>query len=458
MFTLIRFYLQQNLLLIGMILFFIVGGTITGWDLEVIPLILIWILAYRLNTEEKVKNNWSFFHALPLSLPAKAGIKIGFPLILLSLLLIPVAGETFFVSDQDPLHPEWPGAALVDKVSLAAFLVFCSLLSRSMMTWVLSGVFVLALHHVFYESPWYAAALIVLILGASLWLLSERRLDFRKTMSAAALAAVLPATLLWYACNWQLGMMLESEDPEQKLTAIHLMLEEDHRSKEATTALVALLHGNPSDQNLVIMLRIMHSHDPAVHPGRKVWEGFIRRSAKVRRYVFRYLADRPQTYSWTRTLEFIRFAEARAIHPGQQCEADCEVLAEMTGGTMLNLPGGEEHLRGHLTSAQPGRVGYGLAVLDEQETVGFPGELATILEQSNDEENRRRARQLLEDWKTDELGENIGREIGRLIDRRLNKSLSREERRKIKRIIDRELQEQGRRQNRRPPPAPNGTP
>jgi hypothetical protein len=436
MFPMIRYYIRQNEIIIGLAL--VNAALIRVWTdtpFVFFQFLLVAALAYRFNTEERIKKSWAYFQSLPLTFWHKAVIKIAVPFIILTLLL----GLSSIAISHNYAYPSQ--TMLIGFMNLAAPLVLSSLLAKSLIQFIiLLPICILPLAAV--DPSWLQITIIGLELGYAYYTLSEKRLNFPKTMMAAFLLTTPLAAADYQINQWLLQNMLKSPELDRRLDAARLLLNDNTNHAAARRTLNdALMEESLSSPALQRTLRMMDRHDIVADiPPARFWQ-LIEQDRTMREAIFEYLDDIKDEADWIHSLSFFQRAEAISLRGTLPCSDDCAELADLAENIIFNIEGGAEHIRSLLQTENLLHLDYALLILGAQRELPFREDLIALVPElaQKHPELTKRINDLLLEPDNDRFFENLGEEIRVRIEREINENLGPEERRRIKKELRRSL-------------------
>jgi hypothetical protein len=331
------------------------GGVLLA---ETAAVVLVWLLLYRLNVEEKVKKTWDFFHALPLGRRERAVLKIGVPFV--------IALAVLSLSESDPSLAYVLEGKLAKHIMLAAILVLASIVARTLIHYILIfwAIYVpAAILGVFGLTELVIAGL---GLGLAYASMSGHRVSPVKA-GVVALCVALPLTIAATLSRVPVyRALMKFGGPETRLdAAVHLVSEEN--DEPASVVLAGMLRQDPDAKLAERIFDAYEASDQVPELGAAEYQTLLASDAAVRRIVLDYLAHDGDAYDWLtvdRVLAWEPLVLERrkpADEDEEACSGDCEALADLVADRFLDeleWP----HFEAHLSSADPVRVEYALLV------------------------------------------------------------------------------------------------
>jgi hypothetical protein len=330
---------------------------------------------------------------------------------------------------------------LIGFMNLAAPLVLSSLLAKSLIQFIiLLPICILPLAAV--DPSWLQITIIGLELGYAYYTLSEKRLNFPKTMMAAFLLTTPLAAADYQINQWLLQNMLKSPELDRRLDAARLLLNDNTNHAAARRTLNdALMEESLSSPALQRTLRMMDRHDIVADiPPARFWQ-LIEQDRTMREAIFEYLDDIKDEADWIHSLSFFQRAEAISLRGTLPCSDDCAELADLAENIIFNIEGGAEHIRSLLQTENLLHLDYALLILGAQRELPFREDLIALVPElaQKHPELTKRINDLLLEPDNDRFFENLGEEIRVRIEREINENLGPEERRRIKKELRRSL-------------------
>jgi len=343
-------YTKNNLIIFSSCVVLVILNLVNIVGLDMIAYILLAMLVFDINVNDKTKGNWNFLESLPISLKERYVLKVLIPFTFIVLVSIGMESKIdllFFLN-----------SGLSEILLIASVLVIASLLATKLNKFILYilGFSLIAFLLSFIPSSEIIVSVMYLI--ASYYALSSKRVK-KNSLYLLSIAIILPILLTLHFGKTPLyRSLIESQNHSAALFSAGQLVE-INKDQRAINYLMDIIKETQNTQNLRDSLEILGDNDVKINLNQESWLSLFKHHIEARKDIIHYFTHEDLRPSWLTHQSLFEFEEI--ILNSGDCNNTCHKMVNLINKD--SIPTNKERISQLLADKRISRNEYAIRVI-----------------------------------------------------------------------------------------------
>lgn len=363
-------YTKNNLILFISCLILVFLNITNFANFNFVTFILLTVLAYDLNVNDKLRGNWGYLESLPISLNKRFALKVLIPFAFIVLVDLGMQSkmDLIFFLDQG-----------FSRVLLyASVLILASVLAKKLNSFILYLFALNILAFCLSFLPNHQIVLAMAYLIGSYYILSNKRVD-PKTIAISLLAIITPLVLTLHFMQVPLfEKLISAENSEISFFAAKNLIKEKENS-QAINVLSDRVATTEDENTFKEALELLTNNSIPLNFEQTKWYELFLEHTSGQKQILRHLTKNSSQYGWIAHSNLFQFEDE--LLDGKKCKSKCRRLAKLVSKNASSID--SQRMLSHLNSDSKVRKLYALNVLKQLKSGQYKNEVIELLSDNN---------------------------------------------------------------------------
>jgi hypothetical protein len=359
-------YSKNNLIIFSSCVALVVLNLTGLMSLSIIAYILLAMLVFDVNVNDKTKGNWSFLESLPITLGERYFLKVIIPFTFLVFVSIGMQNniDLLFVID----------SGLSEILLSASVLIIASLLATKLNKFILYILGFSFTAFLLSFLPFSEIIVSVVYLIASYYIISNKRVQKNK-LALLSIIILLPSLLILQFGKAPLyRSLLESKTPSIALFSAGQLIEMN-KDKKAINYLTRIITETQNTQNVRNSLEILEDNEVKIIFNKEKWLNLFKVHVDAREDIIDYFIDREVRPDWITHLNLLPFEEI--MLDSGNCNDVCHEMANLVSDDSISV--NKDRISELLTDNRINRNDYAIRVVIKDGSLDYRLEVIKLL-------------------------------------------------------------------------------